>query len=76
MTIKTWETVKTQYCQRAGREVALEAETIYPADILPDQPPRLGAHRCSQGAACSALDRPACQWAGSTPGYDPFAGPA
>ncbi|GAP13802.1 hypothetical protein LARV_01557 [Longilinea arvoryzae] len=71
MAVKMWEPIKVQYCDHAGCEVALEAEVVYPAETLPDQP-RLGAHRCSHGAICSQMDKPACLWAGTNPGYDPF----
>jgi hypothetical protein len=55
-----------------GEEVVLEVQRVYGADILPDQPPRLLARRCSQGLACNMMERPACKWAGTLPGYDPF----
>ena len=73
MAVKTWETIKIRYCEHAGCEVALEAEAVYPADMLPDQPARLAAHRCSHGAACMMTGNSTCQWAGSNPAYDPFA---
>jgi len=69
---KTWETIKVRYCDVAGCEAALEAETIYPADILPDQAPRVGAHRCSRGYECSTLGKGTCLWAGTNPDYVPF----
>jgi hypothetical protein len=72
MTERTWEIIKVQFCDHVDCEVALEAEIVFPADILPDQPPRLGAHRCSYGADCRLLDKPTCQWAGGNPGYDPY----
>ncbi len=72
MAVKVWEKVKTQYCERAGCEVSLEAETIYPADQLPDQPARLVAHRCSKAKDCMLLNEATCKWAGTNPDYDPF----
>ena len=72
MAEKTWETIKIQYCHHVDSEVGLEAEVIYPAEWLPDQEPRIVAHRCSHAFACSLDPRPACVWAGSNPAYDPF----
>ena len=45
MTEKTWQTLKVQYCHHADEEVGLEAELVYPPEILPDQPPRIFAGR-------------------------------
>jgi hypothetical protein len=67
-----WEALKVQYCHHIDREVSLEAEVIYPSDILPDQPPRVIAHRCSHAFACNLDGRPSCIWAGTNPAIDPF----
>ncbi len=75
MAVKTWEKVKVRYCHHAGEEVCLEAEMIFPADWLPDQPPQIVAHRCSHGLACNLDGRPSCIWAGTNPAYDPFIEP-
>jgi len=72
MAVKTWEAVKIRFCEHAGAEVALEAEMVYPIDILSDQPARLLAHRCSRGVECSQNSQPSCVWAGTNPDYDPF----
>jgi hypothetical protein len=72
MATRTWEVVKVRYCDHIGQEVTLEAETVYPADILPEQPPRYIAHRCSSGIDCMVNDKPSCVWSGSNPLYDPF----
>jgi hypothetical protein len=72
MAIKTWEALKIRFCDRAGCEVALEGEVVYPIDILPDQPPRLIAHRCSHGVECNLFKQPSCMWAGTNPEVDPF----
>jgi hypothetical protein len=74
MAVKVWQKVKTQYCDRVGCEVSLEAEAIYPADPLPDQPPRLVAHRCSNAADCMLLPQANCVWSGANPLVDPFSG--
>ncbi len=72
MTEKIWETVKVCFCQRVEQQVALEAEVVYPAEWLPDQAPRVLAHRCSKGTDCNLDGRVACLWAGSNPAFDPF----
>jgi hypothetical protein len=72
MVEKTWQTLKVCYCQHVGQEVALEAEVVYPAEFLPEQPGRVTAHRCSQGINCNQDDRAACMWSGSNPAFDPF----
>ena len=72
MSLRTWQAIKICYCVHAGEEVALEAEVVYPSDILPDQAPRVLAHRCSHALACNLDDRPSCIWAGTNPAIDPF----
>ncbi len=69
----SWKPIRRVYCDRVADEVTLEAKVIYPAEIMPDSPPRVLAHRCSLGLACNQLDKPACAWAGTLPGFDPFA---
>jgi hypothetical protein len=73
MAKRTWLRRKTIACERAGREVTLEVEVVEPPDLLPDQAPRVLGHRCSYGVSCNSFDRPTCVWAGTLPGYDPFA---
>lgn len=68
-----WKPVKSVYCEKAERDAALEVKVVYPAEILPDQPARVLAHRCSEGLNCNLLDRPTCIWTGTLPGFDPFA---
>lgn len=72
MSEKVWEPIKVCFCQHVGHDVAFEGEFVYPADILPDQMPRLIAHRCSNGLACNLDGRASCRWAGTNPGEDPF----
>lgn len=67
-----WKDMKVCICERLGEEVQLQARVVYPAEMLPDSPPRILAHRCSKGLECNQLDRPTCQWAGTVPGFDPF----
>ncbi len=72
MAEKHWEQQKVQFCDRAGCDVALEVEMVYPSDFLSEQPARLVARRCSHGMECNQLNQPACMWAGTNPVVDPF----
>jgi hypothetical protein len=72
MSERIWEVSKTIFCEHVNEKVSLETEVVYPGDFLPDQPPRILAHRCSHGMSCNQVSKPACNWAGSNPGYDPF----
>lgn len=73
MSCVTWKSIKVQHCERVDEEVALEARVVYPASFLPEQPPRILAHRCSKSLECNQIDKPTCLWAGTLPGHDPFA---
>lgn len=73
MAETVWEIVRRERCDRIGEVVSLEVCRVYPADFLPEQPPHLAGRRCSRAMECNQLDRPTCRWAGTTPGYDPFA---
>jgi hypothetical protein len=55
-----------------NEEVHLEADMVFPAESLPDQPGRVLAHRCSHGVQCNLMNKAACVWAGTNPAYDPF----
>lgn len=72
MAIKAWESIKVRYCHHVDDEVSLEAQVIYPADILPDQAPRVVSHRCSRAVSCNLDGRSSCVWAGTNPVFDPF----
>lgn len=72
MAEKSWQVIKVRYCHHAQQEVNLEAEMIYPAEFLPDQQPRINAHRCSHAFACNLDGRASCVWAGTNPSFDPF----
>jgi hypothetical protein len=72
MAYEVWRPIKTATCSRIGEEVVFEARLVYPAEFLPDQPPRVLAHRCQRGLECNLLDRPACEWAGTLPGVNPL----
>lgn len=73
MSQRIWQPIKMCYCHHVDQEVSLEAEVVYPADILPDLAPRVFAHRCSHGVDCNLDGRPSCVWAGTNPAIDPFA---
>ncbi len=72
MAVKVWQKIKVQYCKHAGGEVSLDAEVLLPEEYLPDQGPRIVAHRCSHGMECGLLEQASCVWAGTNPTYDPF----
>jgi hypothetical protein len=72
MAFRTWHVNKIKYCELVGQEVALENEVIYPAEQLPDQPPRVNAHRCSNAVICNQIDTPGCIWSGTNPDRQPL----
>ncbi len=72
MAEKVWKIQKQEHCDHVDDVVNLEAEVVYPADHLPDQAPRVGAHRCSRALECNLFCQPTCLWAGTNPVYDPF----
>jgi hypothetical protein len=72
MAEKIWQPIKTRYCNHAGCDVSLEAQKVYPAEHLPDQLPRILAHRCSKSMDCVLFQQATCVWAGTNPSHDPF----
>ncbi|MCC6147522.1 MAG: hypothetical protein IT308_08145 [Anaerolineaceae bacterium] len=72
MAVKTWKVVKVRYCNHTRQEVSLHAEVVYPAEWLPEQPPRILSHRCSRAVQCNLFETPACIWCGTNPCHDPF----
>jgi hypothetical protein len=72
MAKKEWQVIKVHYCHHVNKEVGFEAQVVFPADWLPDQPPRIIAHRCSDALSCNLDGRASCKWAGTNPAYDPF----
>ena len=72
MTYRTWQTIKVHHCNHIDEDVAMQANIVFPAEWMPEQPPRILAHRCSRGMDCNLNARPSCIWAGTNPGYDPF----
>jgi len=76
MAFRTWQTIKVRYCYHLGAKVEMKALLTYPAEMLPEQGPRVTAHRCSRALLCNLDGRPSCLWAGTNPAYDPFSEPA
>jgi hypothetical protein len=72
VAFRTWEVNKISYCEHVGHEIALESEVVYPAEHLPDQPPRVLARRCSNALACNSLETPGCVWCGTHPEHQPM----
>ncbi len=72
MAEKRWEPEVKQFCDHVGCDVVLEVEVVYPADFMPDQPPRLLSRRCSRGLECNMWKNMTCIWAGTNPLIDPF----
>jgi hypothetical protein len=54
-----------------GQEVELEAEVVYPAEHLPDQPPHVVAHRCSKALECNKLEKQVCAYCFTNPDVKP-----
>ena len=71
MAEKIWKVEKSKYCEHVGHEVDIENEVVYPAENLPDQPPRIIAHRCSNALECNAVDKASCALCGTNPNLDP-----
>ncbi len=71
MAEKTWKVEKSKYCEHAEHEVQIEDEVVYPPEILPDQPPRVIARRCSNALECNMMDKAACLLCGTNPNLDP-----
>ena len=67
-----WEPAKICFCHHIKREVSLDTALVYPSEWLPDQPPRILAHRCSNAVECNLDGRSSCMWSGTNPAFDPF----
>lgn len=71
MAVKTWQVETIKHCEHVGHEIAIENEVVYPAEQLPDQPPRIVARRCSNATECNLLEKSACALCGTNPDVDP-----
>jgi hypothetical protein len=50
----------------------LETLVVLPSELLPEQPPRIIAHRCSEALDCNGVNKPSCAWCGTNPDYRPL----
>ncbi len=71
MAEKIWQVERVKFCEHVGEEVLLENQVVLPAEFLPDQPPRVVAHRCSHGIECNMKEQPACALCGTNPDLNP-----
>ena len=72
MAKRTWQVKMVKYCEHVGHEIALENQVVYPAEHLPDQPPRIMASRCSNAVQCNTMfDKPVCVLCGTNPEHEP-----
>ncbi len=71
MAEKIWRVEKIKYCEHVGHEIFIENEVVFPADHLPEQPPRILAHRCSCAVECNMMEKPACALCGTNLYLDP-----
>lgn len=67
MAWETWRTIQQTRCIFLQGKVCLEARVLYPADIMPDQPPRVLAFRCSSVQDCDRFNQADCPWGILTP---------
>jgi hypothetical protein len=66
-----WHEIERRMCEHVREEVSLEAKLAFAAEVLPDQPPRVLAHRCSHEATCHRMEKPTCAWAALIASLDP-----
>ncbi len=60
------QTQVEHFCSHANCDVKLKTSYIYPADIMPDTPPRIYQRSCSHYFICSLQDKSACVYAVET----------
>ena len=72
MAEKKWYVSKVCYCEHVGHEIALETQVVLPSEYLPEQPPRVIAHRCSYIIECNGINKPTCSLNGTNPNYRCF----
>ncbi len=71
MAEQIWQVEKIMFCEHIGQNVAIENKVVYPAEHLPDQPPRIIARRCSHAMECNLIEKPACALCGTNPAINP-----
>ena len=57
--------------EHVEHEIEIQNEVVYPAENLPDQPPRIFSRRCSNAIECNMLEKAACALCGTNPDFDP-----
>ncbi len=72
MAQKKWRILEVRYCEHVGHEVRLEAQVVDPPEHLPDQPPHILAHRCSNAIECNKIEKMACAYCGTNPNHNPL----
>ena len=53
----------SQFCPHARGEVRIHSVIVYPADIIPETPPRITQRSCNQYLVCNLLDKTFCPMA-------------
>ncbi|MCZ2127720.1 MAG: hypothetical protein LC099_08115 [Anaerolineales bacterium] len=71
MTAKIVKVEKNVYCERLQENVVIEVETVYAAENLPDQAPRILSRRCAHAIECNLVEHPVCVFCGTNPNFDP-----
>jgi hypothetical protein len=72
MTEVVWKRSRVQYCHHIDQQVALQAETAFPADILPDQGGACWRIAVRTGWRATWTAGQAAFEAGTNPVIDPF----
>jgi hypothetical protein len=62
MAWESWRAGKQTHCEVMDEKVTLQSRLAFAADNLPDQPPRVLAHRCSSAENCDHFDQNKCPW--------------
>lgn len=65
---RTTEVITCRYCGHAKEDVTIETRFVYPAEIFPDQPPRIQSRNCSHYLDCNLQDKTVCTFAATSPG--------
>jgi len=67
MAEKIWKVETSKYCEHVQREIKIEDEVVFPAEMLPDMSPRVLARRCSNALECNLMEKAACELCGTNP---------
>lgn len=72
MAATEWVIVNRKWCERAGADVVLMEQRVYPSEIIPNiSGHRVMARKCSCAMECNLAEIP-CKWSFTRPVYDPF----